>query len=1112
MLAVFVVALALGTKTLAAEAEPAVAIDPENHRLFLIFNARAYAASINPARQQVRTFAHMRLIGALPSATLTLAGLYRHDLVLFDNATKKVITLTPSSGHVEIVGDYSGENVFISSATIATNVAVGFDGGHRRILLFSLTSRTSRSIAIGAAAAEPLRILPATSSTIALEDLHAHAYIPLVVTPEGLDTDVGSASVPVSSSLVPHVYAGGMEILLERGALRFVSGGVSSTVTIQNPIRWTNVTTSANMVILSADDGRKLCLIPNLALVEASFEGTASTVTLHLAQLMMYLQDRDLLPTKPAVADRQYDTLLRFLSAQNVIPASNPSAAASALLSQLMRRLNNLCRWSRVFGKSVPVGKRFIVPNLDLMHDIVARPTNLAGHTFSEHLTANGVRADALDATALLDLSQSAALTVENELAKRDFQWQPQTLGTTKGQSLPCLSAINAEAATVDDLPAVLGTADPARLLSQILGRRVSSTDLRAAGLDSVEVHLSDVIVTRIPESKLIASIANCRTPAAVQQFVAATLTAGTADLRFLRKSGTQIDYAQLPRMFSDMTAPLSRNWSARIVAPIVLGTRLVDIGPADITAQSQTVRPSEGRAEELLETATGILNVPVSRWRLRVFVRDDDLANTHSAVTKLLLERRVTLTRLSDTVAAQAETSTCKTDCCGNVSWQQALAAHEQLAKEFSIASKGLGDVTSTIAITEKGQADLTHTAFFADMTLKPAWARLPTDSGPVPAPSAAQPAAPFRQPIGEDHATHIAGMLAARRGIPGLLPKAGILLIPTADLTGFVGALKTISQKSRARVINASIEFSTNDTTDHDLIRTALSDMPDRLLVVAAGNEDLDLSIGKSTLLLPLIPLAQSDLGTVISVAASNSDHTALLSWQCESAQFGQNRGRRWVDLAAPGESILAPGVGNTYTVMSGSSVAAPIVTAAAAILDAQNLSTQQIKARLIYTADYNTPIPATDLWGGVLDVKRALTNIRRTVLIERDNDVSPGRTLTLALDEDPQKPNVVTLEWPAAVDPLSPSPTKPPTSISMHNVLRISRINSTRVRIVYLDGEVFRIAEARAISGQLSCSTAQIGGDANATAANDDCLNPISLSNVQDYIAAVPRELHF
>ena len=135
--------------------------------------------------------------------------------------------------------------------------------------------------------------------------------------------------------------------------------------------------------------------------------------------------------------------------------------------------------------------------------------------------------------------------------------------------------------------------------------------------------------------------------------------------------------------------------------------------------------------------------------------------------------------------------------------------------------------------------------------------------------------------------------------------------------------------------------------------------------LLVCAAGND------GTSNDSLPSYPASLSQ-DNVISVAATDA-RDALASYS--------NRGVRTVDLGAPGSNILSTyihGTSNgTYAYLSGTSMAAPHVTGAAALVWSRHSDWgyAQVRTRLLDTVRPVASLHGLVATGGVLDVGEAV-----------------------------------------------------------------------------------------------------------------------------------------
>ncbi|MDX5407721.1 MAG: S8 family serine peptidase [Chromatiaceae bacterium] len=111
--------------------------------------------------------------------------------------------------------------------------------------------------------------------------------------------------------------------------------------------------------------------------------------------------------------------------------------------------------------------------------------------------------------------------------------------------------------------------------------------------------------------------------------------------------------------------------------------------------------------------------------------------------------------------------------------------------------------------------------------------------------------------------------------------------------------------------------------------------------LFVASAGNDNTQA---------PFYPAA-FDLPNVISVSAHGENGS-----KADFANFGRN----WVDLSAPGVGIYTTDLDNQYSMASGTSMAAPVVTGVAALLKAAEpgLDASQLRGRLLVSG-----VAATD-----------------------------------------------------------------------------------------------------------------------------------------------------
>lgn len=216
--------------------------------------------------------------------------------------------------------------------------------------------------------------------------------------------------------------------------------------------------------------------------------------------------------------------------------------------------------------------------------------------------------------------------------------------------------------------------------------------------------------------------------------------------------------------------------------------------------------------------------------------------------------------------------------------------------------------------------------------------------------------------------HGTHGAGTIAANAGngvgIAGIVQSNHVKVMAVKALGGSDGSGTTASiiqaiqyaEANGAQICNLSLGSSQNDPA---LYRTIASSK--MLFVVAAGNDGTDLETA------PSYP-ASYDLDNLIAVANIRYDG---------ELDPTSSYGAASVDLAAPGSYILSTTPGNTYSYMTGTSMAAPMVSAAAAMVysafpKATLADVKDILLASVHKLDSLTGRTAT---GGMLDLGAAM-----------------------------------------------------------------------------------------------------------------------------------------
>jgi subtilisin family serine protease len=220
------------------------------------------------------------------------------------------------------------------------------------------------------------------------------------------------------------------------------------------------------------------------------------------------------------------------------------------------------------------------------------------------------------------------------------------------------------------------------------------------------------------------------------------------------------------------------------------------------------------------------------------------------------------------------------------------------------------------------------------------------------------------------DGHGTHVSGTIAGKGnngiGVTGVAWNAKIMPLKFLDDTGSgyisdaIFAIDYATSKG-VKLTNNSWGGGGYSQSLYDAINAA--GQQGGLFVAAAGNDGVNADVS------PMYP-AGYNLANIVSVASTT---------RTDSLSYFSNYGLTSVDLGAPGSDIYSTTPGNTYSTYSGTSMATPHVTGAAALLWSQNptWTVQQIKTTLMNTGDSLSSLAGKTVSGKRLNIYNALAS---------------------------------------------------------------------------------------------------------------------------------------
>ncbi len=231
--------------------------------------------------------------------------------------------------------------------------------------------------------------------------------------------------------------------------------------------------------------------------------------------------------------------------------------------------------------------------------------------------------------------------------------------------------------------------------------------------------------------------------------------------------------------------------------------------------------------------------------------------------------------------------------------------------------------------------------------------------------------------------HGTHVAGTIGAvgdnGLGVVGVAWHVQIMALKFLNASGNGYLSDAIAALGYAVRMGAKVSNNSYSGEDQaPAIANAIASARDggHIFVAAAGNT------GTNTDVRPAYPSSYTFDNLVAVAATDRNDQVASFS----------NYGLKSVDLAAPGVDILSTSKGGQYAVQSGTSMAAPYVTGAIALVWDRHpdWTYDQVIARVLSTVDPVSSLAGRSVTGGRLNVGRAIDTFPPTADIL---DVTPN-----------------------------------------------------------------------------------------------------------------------
>jgi hypothetical protein len=916
-----------------------------------------------------------------------------------------------------------------------------------------------------------------------------------------------------------------------------------------------------------------------------------------LVNLYEYLDKQDILP-KHAIITKQnyndpdkYENLRNLLIEEKVlIERPEPSWIKKITNKEYLKRLENLfCKLNQQFcnkqnelSQIIPKETQLILPKIPIEESLTTSDVILNNRTVRQHLAERVTESlkHLVTTESLFRINKEKLKYVESELAKANFLPASEPSRTLKPGSLIIFK--DGKEKIVGDLsncglqmdgkvkseiwetPSVFWSKSVNTILPKINENDQKTTLSEVNGINGVYVKFKEWYIQSISDQFLeeirntVVTNDQCRILSEEDVYVI-NAAVETKDAQYnLLKDGLKKALSQNELQASNILGDvlIDKEYNFIVKEPRYIGYSLLKVTPQKPIKEWQQIKKNPILEQLILNETNNTLTLPATRWRLSLFVQSASIKNESL--------------QLYTAICPKIDPSKFYTTHCPlNIQGDQLLQVSSNTIEPFLAYSQQDQDPFKEAKDYRKKLLDKIgdypidrrlETVFIgvAETNIKkdhPDFADILYEvKGDHVIPithqnSESETSLVINKKfvIKDDHAAHVAGLIGAKGEVlPGLSKGVKLVLIDTSSTSeAFLENQIDKAITYGVRIFNFSFTFGNAKTEQHpkvESINNLLTKMQKdenwrkALFVMAAGNEKRQLSEIK------IAPISWTDdLSNAIGVGATFLDNFNFLSCDpanpIENCLGGSNYGKKFVQIAAPGQTIYSTS-SKGYASASGTSQAAPIVTAAAARLESLGIvGPTAIKTRLIYTTDWTTEI-GDNSWGGRLNFRNAVMQPHENLIrfqSKKDeiysfnfkNKVTDSEKKNYNKEEyffDKNRRPVLKIlnggdEGSCIVNDSGDDVVSCPTEIAFEHILRLqwvtNKSDQTVLRVYYLQhlqGKIqLMVFDNVDLDGAIPCRELKIWNEIGGTFGEATCKDLRIKENLGDYIAKSPTQIH-